>query len=149
VPSLGTAVRVIGKKEVEAKLLEAAPRILANNRMLVTEMLGAVKADLQTITPLGPGHFGYHLRDSYKVEVASRGVETAGSLSAPLQGYWREFGTRGGHRARKGRRVQSRVRISSGGGGEKAGMYASRALNAVRRMINFYYGRAQWWRQGL
>lgn len=145
----GTVVRVIGQREVDAKLLAAAPRILAENRLMVTQMLEQVKAEILPGTPLGPGHFGYHLRDSYKVQIAGGGgIRTSGKLLAPPQGYWREFGTRGGHRARKGglRRVQAYMQAVGGGGGEKAGLFASKALAGVRKLIRLYYGKAQWWR---
>ncbi len=146
--STGTTVRWVGKREIDAKLLAAAPRILAENRSMVTTMLGAVKAEIEPGTPIGPGHFGYHLRDSYRIEVSSKGVRTSGKLKAAVQGYWREFGTRGRFKGRRNRRRAYAAAIGAfGGGGEKAGLYATRALSRFRHFINLYYGKgAQWWR---
>ncbi len=92
---------------------------------MVEQMLETVKQEIEPITPTGPGHFGYHLRDRYEVHVSSSGVKTRGVLTSPAQGYWRERGT---------------VR------GERAGRYAHKLLAGVRRFLRFYYGRAQWWR---
>lgn len=125
-PLLSANVRVIGKDIVDAKLLAAAPRILAQNRAMATQMLGFVKAELIPETPIGPGHFGgRHLRDSYKISVKSEGVKTSGTLSSLPQGYWREKGTRRGERALH---------------------LARKALAGVNRFIRFYYGKQQWWR---
>jgi hypothetical protein len=144
--SSGTTVRWIGKREFDAKLLAAAPRILAENRSMATEMLNAVKAEIEPGTPLGPGHFGgIHLRDSYRVEVTSRGIGTIGRLMVPPQGYWREFGTKGGRKGAKARFLKG-VSFAGTGGGERAGLFATHALAGVRRMISFYYGKGQWWR---
>jgi len=149
--STGTTVRWIGKREIDAKLLAAAPRILEQNRAMVTEMLEMVKVEILPGTPEGPGHFGYHLRDTYRIEVSSQGVKTTGKLKAAVQGYWREFGTQGRFkgRGRAAGRLQA-VRIMTGavlaGGGEKAGLFATKALSQARRLIRFYYGKAQWWR---
>ena len=143
----GTVVRVLGKQEVDAKLLAAAPRILAENKAMVTEMLEMVKAEIEPGTPVGPGHFGYHLRESYKIEVIAKGSKTTGSLKAAVQGYWREFGTHGRFKGRRNRlRAYSAAIGAFGEGGEKAGLFATKALNGVRRLIKAYYGKAQWWR---
>ncbi|SRR6266702_3358891 len=145
--SSGTTVRWIGKRELDAKLLAAAPRILEQNRLMVTQMLETVKAEIEPGTPLGPGHFGYHLRDTYRVMVASKGVSTSGSLKAAVQGYWREFGTKGRFKSRRNRlRSYTAALGGFGSGGEKAGLFATRALGKVRGMIRLYYGKAQWWR---
>lgn len=136
---------VTGKNIVDAKLLAAAPRILAENRAMVTTMLDYIKPVVVANTPLGPGHFGYHLRDSYTTDVRSNGVKTTGVLKAPMQGYWREFGTQA--HFRKGLTVrESRMVVSFMGGGERAFMTAHHALSGFRRFISFYYGKAQWWR---
>lgn len=138
---------------VRAKLLEAEPRILAHNRLMITEMLNVIKPTVIAQTPIGPGHFGYHLRDTYETDVKSSGVKSTGVLKAPAQGYWREFGTKG-----RSRKMGSALGLSVGqlnkafnagglGGGEPALMIAHKALAGVRKMINvFYGGQAAWWR---
>ncbi len=114
---------------------------------MVTQMLEAVKAEIEPGTPTGPGHFGYHLRDTYRVVVSSEGVKTSGKLKAAVQGYWREFGTKGRFKGRVNRRRAYAAALGAfGSGGEKAGLYATRALNRFRAMIRLYYGKAQWWR---
>lgn len=144
-------MRIIDQEQVRAKLGGSIPRILADNRSMVTQTLNAVKAELIPETPLGPGHFGLHLRDSYTVDVSGEGMQTIGALKAPPQGYWREFGTRGGYRSsNRTLRAFTNVLLHQGGsfasGGEKAGLYAAHALAKFRRLVNFYYGHAQWWR---
>ena len=119
-------VRVIGGQVVEAKLAAAAPNILAHNRMLVEAMLGEVKPNVFVNTPLGPAHFGYHGRDTLRIEIHTKGIKTIGTLRAAAQLYWRERGTRRGERAR---------------------MVAHHALAGVKKFIKFYYGgMATWWR---
>lgn len=145
--STGTTVRYVGLREAQLKLAAAGPRILEENRLMVTEMAEGVRAEITPGTPEGPGHFGVHLRDSYRVEVSSTGPQTSGKLWAAVQGYWREFGTRGRYKGRHDLRRAYLAAIGGfGGGGEKAGLYATKALNQMRRMIYQYYGRAQWWR---
>jgi hypothetical protein len=125
-PLLGGTVRIIGKEIVDAKLLMAAPRILEQNRLMVTAMLKEIKPIVVAQTPLGPGHFGYHLRDRYSTDVKSEGIKTSGVLKAVMQGFWREFGTKRG---------------------ERAFMTAHKAASLVKRFITFYYGgMANWWR---
>lgn len=146
-----TGVQVIGKNIVDAKLLMAAPRILAHNRSLITEMLAVIKPTVIAETPLGPGHFGYHLRESYVTEVTSKEVVSEGVLKAPMTGYWREYGTRGGFRKRGtlpgySFAFEKAAGLAHPGGGERAGMYAHKALAAVRKLIDvFYGGAASWW----
>lgn len=139
--------RFVGKEIVDAKLRMAAPRILEQNRLMVTQMLDEVKKTLVAETPVGPGHFGYHLKDSYKVDVKSGIERTIGVLKAPAQGYWREYGTKGQF-ARRGnvRAAINRLGHFSGGGGEPALMLAHKALSGVKKFLKFYYGNAQWWR---
>ncbi len=62
-------VRVFGKEQVEAKLARAEANILANNRAMVGEMLGFVKAEVVPQIPIGPGHFGYHLRETFRSDI--------------------------------------------------------------------------------
>ena len=141
---------------VRAKLLAAEPRILAHNRLMITEMLNVIKPTVIAQTPLGPGHFGYHLRDTYVTDVKSSGIVSTGVLKSPAQGYWREFGTKG--RSRKlGRALGLSVSqlgkaFNAGGlgsGGERAFMTAHKALAGVRKMIRvFYGGQAKWWGLG-
>lgn len=143
---LGT-VRTIGLDAVNAKLALAAPRILANNRAMVTAMLAEIKPIVEAETPIGPGHFGYHLRDSFTTDVSSKGVVTTGVLKSPPTGYWREYGTLG--RFRKSRAVRSYVAALGGfgTGGEKAYQTAHHAASGIQRFIKFYYGSmANWWR---
>lgn len=147
-------VIVTGDNIVKAKLLLAAPHILAHNRLLVQSMLNTIKPLVVAQTPLGPGHFGYHLRDTYVTDVKSVGIKTTGVLKAPAQGYWREFGTKG--RSRKmGRAIGLSVGQLSkafsagalGGGGERAYMTAHKSLSKARALIKFYYGgMAEWWK---
>lgn len=137
---------IVHDEIVRAKLLAAAPRILAQNRVLVQAMLDPVAAVVQSDTPLGPAHFGYHGRDTVKVDVSSKGVTTAGKVIGAAQLYWREYGTRG--RFRKGSKLERYVRaLESGGSGERAFMPANKALSYTKRLISFYYnGMANWWR---
>lgn len=149
-----TGVRTIGLKAVQTKLVLAAPHILEHNRVLITEMLNLVKPTVIAQTPLGPGHFGYHLRDSYLTEVKSEGVVSSGVLKAPAQGYWREYGTRGGfHRsgttAGYAFAFERMNKLAHPGDGEPAGMFAHKALAGVRKMISLFYGgQAAWWKLG-
>ncbi len=136
--STGTTVRFIGKREVDAKLLAAAPRILEENRLMVMQMLEAVRAEIQP-TP------GY--RSSLRVEVTSSGVKTIGKLWGAARAYWRAFGTRGRFRGRSNRRRAYAAAIGAfGGGGERADLLPVKAMNRVRAFLRFYYGKAQWWR---
>ena len=117
---------VIGKAALDAKLLALAPRILATNRALVTAMLEHAKPIVYANTPVGPGHFGYHGRDTLRIEVTSRGVKTSGELLAKVQLYWREKGTKQG---------------------ERAYMTAHKAMGSTKRFISAYYGgMANWWK---
>jgi hypothetical protein len=136
--SAGTTVNVIGQREVELKLLAAAPRILEENRLMVAQMLETVRGEIQSV----PGY-----RSSLRVEVAAIGVTTLGKLLVAARGYWREFGTRGRNKSRSNRRRAYTAALGGfGSGGEKAGLYATHALSGVRRLIKLYYGNAQWWR---
>ena len=151
-PLLGVNVRVIGKTAIDAKILLAAPRILEHNRLLITEMLNVIKPTMIGETPLGPGHFGSHLRNSYTTDVSSKGTSSRGVLKAPVQGYWREYGTRGGFHKRGTRAgyafaFERIAGLAHPGGGERAGMFAHRALGGVRKLIKIFYGgQAAWWR---
>lgn len=147
-------IRVLGQDVVDAKLLLAAPHILEHNRKLVTSMLQFVKAEVQPEMPLGPGHFGYHARDSYRIDVGSGGIKTTGKLWGAIEAYWREYGTKG--RSRKlGRALglnvgESRAAFSAGalgGGGEPARPITHKALASANKFIKFYYGgAAEWWK---
>jgi hypothetical protein len=143
-----TSIRIIGKDIVDAKLLLAAPRILAGNRLMVGTMLDFVKAVTVAATPLGPGHFGYHLRDSFTTDVKSGPVKTTGVLKSPPTGYWREFGTGGRFRGPKKSALRSYVAAigGAGTGGERRFYTAHHALAGIHKFIAFYYGKAQWWR---
>ena len=125
---LGGSVRVIGKEAIEAKLALAEANILANNRAMMAEMLGYVKEAVVPQIPIGPGHFGYHLRDTFTTNVRSGagqlGTKVTGVLKSAVQGYWRERGTKRG---------------------ERAFMTAHKALAGIKRFINAYYGMAKWW----
>ena len=125
---IGGSVRVIGKEQIEAKLARAEVNILAHNRAMVSEMLGFVKAEVVPQIPIGPGHFGYHLRDTFNTDVRSSsgqlGTKVTGVLKSAVQGYWRERGTKRG---------------------ERAFMTAHKALAGIRKFINAYYGTAKWW----
>lgn len=147
------AAVIVHDEIVRAKLLAAAPRILAHNRTLVEAMLREVKTAIIPQTPLGPGHFGYHLRDTYSIDLSSEGIATKGVLKSAVQGYWREYGTRGNFK--KGGTILGFANAFENlaglphprGEGERALMIAHKALNAVRRLIRFYYGgAAAWWR---
>ncbi len=147
---LGISLAVIGKEIQDAKLLRAAPAVLATNRTLVVEVLNQIKPVVEGQTPIGPGHFGYHGRDTLKIVVASRGTVTVGKLKAAVQLFWREYGTLGRHRGPK--RISRRRRDVGimtgriGTGGEPAYMTAHKAAGVVKRFIAFYYGSmANWW----
>jgi hypothetical protein len=136
---------VTGLKEVEAKAAAADVRILAQNKLMVQAMLDYIKPIVISETPLGPGHFGYHLRDMFTTEVKFEGIKTVGFLKSPPTGYWREFGTQG-HMTR-GRSIKHYVAAISGQMGERAFMTAHKAATGVKKFINFYYGGlAAWWR---
>jgi hypothetical protein len=158
-PTPGAYIRVIGARQVEAKLLAATPRILAHNRMMVTSMLEFIKPEVEAATPIGPGHFGYHLKNSYKTDVASKGVKTIGVLKAPPQGYWLEFGTLGSFRKSGNPAGASMARAAFAGVtgrsysglatgiGERPRMLAHHALMGIKKFIKFYYGGlAEWYR---
>lgn len=109
-----------------AKLEKASPRILAQNRLLAEGLLKEVSSVVYAQTPLGPGHFGYHGRDTLGIKVSSKGMKTKGQLTAAVQLGWRERGTSRGERPR---------------------YTARKALAAVKRFIAAYYGgMAAWWR---
>lgn len=154
----GAYIRVIGARQVEAKLLAAAPRILAHNRMMIGSMLAYIKPEVEAATPSGPGHFGYHLRDSYKTDVKSTGVKSIGVLKSPPTGYWLEFGTLGSFR-KGGAATASMARAAFAGAtgrsysglatgrGEAPRMLAHHALTGIKKFITFYYGGlASWYR---
>jgi hypothetical protein len=146
----GSGVRIIGKDIIDAKLLAAAPRILANNRSLVMSMLEFIKAEVQPQMPQGPGHFGYHARDKYRIDVSSAAVKTTGKLWGAVEAYWREYGTLG--RFKKGsyaKATASNARAAlyaatRGTGGESPRPITHQALLAARRFINFYYNGTFW-----
>jgi hypothetical protein len=147
---LTTYIKTTGLREVQLKADLAAVRILAVNRELVTAMLLEIKPIVEAETPIGPGHWGFHLRYTYAIDVQVHGLQTRGYLKSPPQGYWREFGTMA--RYRKGSRSSRSMAIAAyrsvfSSGGEKAGMYAHHAVGAVKRFITAYYGgMAAWWR---
>ncbi len=150
--SSGTVVRTVGLKEVEAKLLAAQPRIFENNWAMTTAMLDWVKVETAGATPLGPGHFGYHGRDTLRPVVSNHGWTVTGKLVAAVQLYWREYGT-GGRSRKQGRALGLGVReltmaVNQGGldGGERAFGTAHKALAGARALIRGFYGKALWWR---
>ncbi len=130
---------------VKAKLVAMAPRILAQNALMARTMLDEVKSVTVAATPEGPGHFGYHGRDTIHVTITTSGIKTTAKLLAAMQIYWREYGTRG--RFRKGKALDRYMRaVQQGGSGEPALMVANKALNFTKRFIKFYYnGMANWW----
>ena len=157
--ALEISAKAIGLDVANAKLLYALPRILETNRAMVTAALEEVRAVVASETPIGPGHFGYHLKNSFKVEVSSKGLKTSGALKAPPTGYWREFGTLDRfRRANLGialrlgatsltNRESSLGGIFGGTGGERAFMTAHKAGTAVKKFIKVYYGSmSAWWR---
>lgn len=143
---------IVMDQAVRAKLLAAEPRILAHNRLMVTEILNVIKPTVAAATPVGPGHFGYHGRDTITFHVVSKGIATTGKLVAAVQLYWREFGTHGGFH-KKGTRAgyafafERLNKLAHLGGGERAFMTAHKALAQTRAIIRtFYGGQAAWWR---
>lgn len=151
--SQGTVVRTIGLREVQAKADLMAIHLFENNWEMVKAMGEWVKVETEAVTPEGPGHFGYHLRDTFQVKMSNRGWSVHGQLTSAVQGYWREYGTKG--RSRKlGKALGLGVRESSvaymqgglGGGGERAFMPAHKALTGARRLIRAFYSKALWWR---
>jgi hypothetical protein len=148
------SVRIIGKDIVDAKLLAAAPRIAAQNRFLVNSMLEFIKVEVVPQIPIGPGHFGYHARDTFTTDVKTNaaGITTTGVLKAAAQAYWREFGTLG--RYKKG--AYSKPTLGNaraalyaatvGTGGEPPRPIVHTAYLGARKFIDFYYnGLATWW----
>lgn len=148
---LAASVKVVGLDAVKAKLAVAEANILKNNVAMTQEMLGFIKAEVVANTPLGPGHFGYHLRDSFKtylrIGFSQLGTGVIGLLKSPRTGYWREYGT--GARYRGPKKKAAAVRLltgAAGTGGERAFQTAHHALAGIRKFINFYYGGvAKWW----
>jgi hypothetical protein len=133
---------------VRRKLLLAEPHILAKNALMATTMLNEVKAAVVAATPEGPGHFGYHGRDTVHVTISVKGVTTTAKLMAAMQIYWREYGTGVRFRGKSSKSAKRVTRIMTGAatGGEPALMIANKALNATKRYIAFYYnGLANWW----
>ena len=135
--STGTVVRVVGQREVEAKLLAAAPRILEQNKLMVTAMLNQIKPMVVAQTPFGPAHFGYHGRDTLRVEVKAEGFKTVGTLRAARQLYWREYGTgsrfRGSKQMNALRGYLKALGGSIGTGGEPATMTAHKTASGLKR----------------
>lgn len=147
--SQGTVVRTVGLREIQLKLEAAQPAILARNRLLVTSMLEFVKAGEEAAVPFGPAHFGYHGRDTVRIEVKSAGRETTGKLLGAAQLFWREYGT-GSHGRRHGKvRLSAREAATAGamiGGGERAFMTAHKAYSQSRAIIRLFYGNMKtWW----
>lgn len=146
---IGLSIKVIGQDVVAAKLAAAGPNILRQNRRLVNSMLQEVKPAVQAGTPLGPGHFGYHGRDTLKVAIDSKGSKTKGLLLGAVQLYWREYGTGmryRGPRAAQRRIAATRAMTGANTGGEAPTMLAHKAYSATRRFISYYYGgMASWW----
>lgn len=143
-------IKTFGKEAVDIKVAMAAPRILQQNRQMVKAMVDYIRPLVAAQTPLGPGHFGVHLRDGFTTDVRESGRMSAiGVLKSPVQGYWREFGTRGSfHKGAAASAGMSRAAQEGfyGHGGERAFMTAHQILGAARRMMNFYYGgMANWW----
>ncbi len=129
---------------LRAKLILAQPKILATNMALTKAVLEEVAAVVKAGTPLGPGHFGYHGRDTVKVVVTTNGLKVTGKVMAAIQLYWREYGTRG--RFRKGGSLARYVRVATQGqGGEPAFMTAHKAATGIKRFANFYYGSLAAW----
>jgi len=125
----GGSVRVIGKDVIETKLAVAEANILANNLAMMKEMLGYVKAEVATEIPIGPGHFGYHTRETLRVDVrvgsGQSGTKVTGVLKAAVPAYWREKGTKRG---------------------ERAFLTAHHALAGIKKFIRFWYGGlGKWW----
>lgn len=139
-------IRVIGKEIVDAKLAAAAANIAAHNRLMIAEMLASVKTEVVAKTPVGPGHFGYHLRDSYTTDIKESSTRTWGVLKAPAHGYWYEYGTGMRHRGPKKRAFATRIMTGAASvGGEKAHLLAHHALTGIKKYIRAHYGAAQWW----
>ncbi len=115
---------------------------------MTNAVMSLAKGTVYLATPLGPGHFGYHGRDTLKVEVHQKGLRTVGKLSGAIQLYWREYGTRGHFRGGKAKLTQRQSR-SAGAflGGEPATMTAHKAVAGFKSVVRFYYGSvALWWR---
>lgn len=143
---------MIGKEAIAAKLEAAEVNILMNNLAMTKGMLEMVKAEVVPQIPIGPGHFGYHARDTFRIELrqgaGQLGTKVTGLLKAAVEAYWREFGTGlryRGHTARL--RKQAAVRIMTGTtGGEPAHLTATHALAGIKKYIKLYYGgMARWW----
>ncbi len=153
-PFTKATIHWVGLREIQAKADTAAIHLFENNWEMVKAMLEATKAEVEATTPIGPGHFGYHLKDSYKIQMSNHGWSVQGRLMAPPQGYWREFGTKGRSRGLArglnlsvGQLSKAYKQGAVGPGGEKAGMYAHKALASFRRLIKeFYGGQHAWWR---
>lgn len=151
--SSGTFVRTIGLREIQLKLAAAQPALLARNRLLANSVLETIKPMVEANTPSGPAHFGYHGRDTLRIEVSSRGTMTTAKLLGAMQMFWREYGTRGRSRKLGGALGLSVGELNKafgqgalGGGGERAFMTAHKAGNAARQIIRFYYGSMKaWW----
>ncbi len=147
--ALGTniTIRSVNLRLTQEKLAAAAPRILENNRAMVTAMLDMIKPIVEENTPIGPGRFGFHLRDTFRVDVRSLGLKTTGVLKSASTGYWREYGTLGSFH--KGNTIGAFMSALQGQSGEAAHMTAHHAASGIRRFLNFYYGgMVRWWATG-
>lgn len=148
-PQLLTTMKV-HDQVLLAKLALAKPRVLARDRAMTNAVMELAKGTVRIATPLGPGHFGYHGRDTLKVDVSQKGLRTVGKLSGAIQMYWREYGTRGYFRGGKAKtRLTARQSRSAGAflGGEPAFYTAHKALSGFKSIVRFYYGSvALWWR---
>jgi hypothetical protein len=148
---LGSA-RVVGLDKVRAKLALMPLHVQENNTLMIESMLAWIKAETIANTPLGPGHFGYHLRNSITTKVEITPTKVKGFVRAPVQGYWREYGTLGrlrhGASVAKARRALALVVGYAVGssGGERPRMTAHKAATGAKKIINAFYSHALWWR---
>jgi hypothetical protein len=130
-------------------LILAQPRILAKNALVATQLMNEIKTVVVAATPVGPGHFGYHGRDTVHVTISVSGNKTTAKLMASMQLYWREYGTGVRFRGKgKGAALKQATRVMTGAasGGEPAFMVANKAMAGFKRLINAYYGSmAAWW----
>lgn len=84
-----------GFTEVAAGAAKAAAEVQNGSLGAMRRGLDIVKASLEAHVPIGPAHFGGHLRDSFRVDVKQSGTLLTGHVFATLpEGRWLQGGTK-------------------------------------------------------
>lgn len=136
--------RLVGLKRLQTAI-QAAPGLMASeNAIALRSSVELVKSIAEANTPIGPGHFGYHLRERWHASVQVGLKRSIGKVSTDApQGRWREFGT-------KAHDIHDRIAAfdtfrRQGGDqvlhhpGEKPRHALRKALNAAKPTIRAYF----------